>query len=77
MDQKVISEIVQLTLDWLEYVDIYKIEGCTQQDVHYGLSTGGVRGRELLDQAQSLSVREWTRVVQEVCARVDSQLYAS
>ena len=74
MDQTVISEIVQLTLDWLDYLDIYRIEGCTQQDVQYGLSTGGARGSELLVQSQSLSVREWTQVVQEVISRVNAQL---
>jgi len=75
MNKRDIKSIVRLTVEWLEYLDIYKIEGCTEKDIYYGLNTGGLRGQALKDQLDALPRKEWQAVVYQVIEAVNADLY--
>jgi hypothetical protein len=75
MNKREIRSIVRLTREWLEYLDIYKIEGCTEHDILQGLETGGPRGAVLLARVDQLSRKEWKAVVAEVIEAVNAEIF--
>jgi hypothetical protein len=77
MNKREIRSIVRLTVEWLEYLDIYKIEGCTEHDILQGLETGGRGGRRaaLAEKMDTLTRKEWKAVVAEVIEAVNAELY--
>jgi hypothetical protein len=75
MNKREIRSIVRLTVEWLEYLDIYKIEGCTEHDIMQGLETGGPRGAALLEKADLLTRKEWRAVVAEVIEAVNAEMF--
>lgn len=75
MNKRDIKSIVRLTVEWLEYLDIYKIEGCTEDDIYYGLSTAGGRGDALKEQLDALPRKEWQAVVHQVIEAVNADFY--
>ncbi len=75
MNKREIRSIVRLTVEWLEYLDIYKIEGCTEQDIMHGLETGRERGAVLLAKIDELTRKEWKAVVSEVIEAVNAEMF--
>ena len=68
------TQLVKLTVEWLDYLDIYKIEGCTEQDVIHGMETGGPKGAALEEKMNTLTRKEWRAVVSEVIEAVNKEL---
>lgn len=75
MDKREIRSIVQLTVEWLEYLDIYKTEGCTEEDIEYGLKGGGTRGAALLEKIDMLTRKEWRTVSAEIRETVNAKMF--
>lgn len=75
MNKRDIKSIVRLTVEWLEYLDIYKIEGCTEHDVIQALETGGPAGAVLAEKMDTLTRKEWQAVVHQVIEAVNADLY--
>lgn len=76
MNNTDIKRIVRLTLEWLEFLDIYKIEGCTEQDIVYALKTGRKPGAALLARLELLPRKEWLAVMDQVIPAVNAKLDA-
>jgi hypothetical protein len=75
MNKREIRSIVRLTVEWLEYLDIYMIEGCTENDIMHGLETGRERGAVLLARVDQLTRKEWRAVVAEVIEAVNAEMF--
>lgn len=68
------TKLIKLTVEWLDFLDIYKIEGCTEQDVIQGMETGGPAGAVLAEKMDTLTRKEWRAVVSEVIEAVNTEL---
>lgn len=75
MNKREKAQLVKLTVEWLDWLDIYKIEGCTERDVIQGMETGGPRGAALAEKMDTLTHKEWRAVVAEVIEAVNAELY--
>jgi hypothetical protein len=77
MNKREKAQLVKLTVEWLDWLDIYKIEGCTERDVIQGMETGGRGGRRaaLAEKMDTLTRKEWKAVVAEVIEAVNAELY--
>lgn len=69
------AKLVKLTVEWLDYLDIYKIEGCTEQDVINGMTTAGDRGFALQEKTADMTRREWRALVEEIITEVNALVY--
>lgn len=68
------TSLTRLTVQWLDFLDIYKIEGCTEQDVVQGMETGGPKGAQLAEKMDKLTRKEWRAVMSEVIEAVNTEL---
>ena len=69
------TQLIRLTVEWLEYLDIYKIEGCTEGDIINGMTTAGDRGFALQEKTADMTRKEWRALVAEVIEAVNAELY--
>ena len=67
--------LIELTIDWLEYLDIYKTEGCTAGDIDMALQTGWGEAPALRIAVDSLTTREWKKIRTEVIEAVNAKLF--
>lgn len=67
--------LIELTIDWLEYLDTYQFEGCTPQDIDMALQTGWGEGPALRVAVDNLTVREWNKIQVQVIEAVNAKLF--
>lgn len=66
-----INKVAELTQEWIDYVDIYRSEPYTVDDIMYGLTTSGEEGQLLLDKIFNMKVKEWADAATIILEKVN------